>query len=73
MLGQRLLQLRASAGLTETELAQRVGVSVQTLQEWEVDEGEPGPATLVKLAEALGVSEDELDANLAGAHAGHKA
>ena len=33
MLGQRLQQLRASAGLSQDELARRVGVKVETLQD----------------------------------------
>jgi hypothetical protein len=37
-----------------------VGVSVATLQDWEVDEDEPGPVTQGKLAAALGVSPQEL-------------
>ena len=65
MLGQRLQQLRASAGLSQPELAQRVGVSVATLQDWEVDAGEPGSGALGKLAKALGVPQEELAAELA--------
>jgi transcriptional regulator with XRE-family HTH domain len=67
MLGQRLQQLRVNAGLSQPELAQKVGVSVNTLQDWEVDNGEPGSGALSKLAGALGVAEDELAAGLAEA------
>ena len=67
MLGQRLQQLRVRAGLSQDELARRVGVSVGTLQDWEVDAGEPGSGALGKLAGALGVPTEELAAGLAEA------
>src|SRR5438552_2449305 len=67
MLGQRLQQLRANAGLSQPELARRVGVSVGTLQDWETDAGEPGSGALGKLAAALGVPQEELSAGLAEA------
>jgi transcriptional regulator with XRE-family HTH domain len=67
MLGQRLQQLRVNAGLSQPELAARVGVSVQTLQDWETDSGEPGSGAVDKLAQALGVARDELNAGLAEA------
>ena len=64
MLGQRLQQLRVKAGLSQPDLAQKVGVSVETLQDWEVDVGEPGSGALSKLAGALGVPQEELAAGL---------
>jgi transcriptional regulator with XRE-family HTH domain len=64
MFGQRLQQLRVKAGLTQPELAQRVGVSVETLRDWEVDVGEPGSGAVGKLARALGVGQDELTIGL---------
>jgi transcriptional regulator with XRE-family HTH domain len=67
MLGQRLQQLRVNAGLSQPELAQRIGVAVGTLQDWEVDAGEPGSGAVAKLATALGVSPDELAAGRAEA------
>ena len=67
MLGQRLQQLRVNAGLSQSELAGRVGVSVQTLQDWETDAGEPGSGAIDKLAGALAVPRGELDAGLAEA------
>ena len=65
MFGQRLQQLRVNAGLSQLELAQKVGVSVARLQEWEVYGGEPGSGTLSKLAGALGVPQEELAAEVA--------
>jgi len=67
MLGAKLQQLRVTAGLSQPELAQRAGVSVATLQDWEVDAGEPGSGALSKLAGALGVPVEEFTAELAAA------
>jgi transcriptional regulator with XRE-family HTH domain len=65
MFGQKLQQLRASAGLSQAELAKKVGVSVKTLQGWEVGAGEPGSGAVSKLAGALGVPEEEFAGGLA--------
>ena len=62
MFGQTLQQLRANAGLSQPELAERVGVSVGTIQDWEVSGGEPGSGAVDKLARALGVPRETLDA-----------
>jgi len=69
MLGQRLQQRRAIAGLSQDELARRVGVKVGTLQDWEVDAAEPGSGALAKLAAALGAPVEELTAGIAEAQA----
>jgi len=65
MFGQKLQQLRANAGLSQPELARRVGVSLGTLEDWETGGGEPGSGAVSKLAQALGVPEQELAAGLA--------
>ena len=65
MFGQKLQQLRTNARLTQPELAQKVGVSVKTLQGWELGAGEPGSGAVSKLAGALGVPEEEFAAGLA--------
>ena len=72
MLGQRLQMLRVSAGFPQPELARRVGVSLETLQDWETDAAEPGPGALARLAEALGVPQKELNAGLAEAPRGRE-
>ena len=64
MFGQKLQQLRVRAGMSQPDLAQRVGVSLKTLEGWEVGKGEPGSGALGKLAQALGVAEQELAAGL---------
>jgi len=60
--GARLKRLRAERGLTAMQLAQRLGVSKQTLWNWETDRTLPQPRFLAALAEALLVSEGELGA-----------
>ncbi len=56
--GERLKALRAAAGLSQPALADRAGVSVSAVRQFEYGLREPAFGTLVKLAEALGVSLD---------------
>jgi len=63
----RLKALRVGAGMTQPGLADRAGVSVSAIRQFEYGLREPAFGTLVKLAEALGVS---LDAFKGGAAAG---
>lgn len=43
--------------VTQARFAARVGVKLRTVQSWEADERTPSGATLVRLAEVLGVTE----------------
>ncbi len=54
--GDRLAAGREAAGLTQKELAQRVGIKVSTLRAWEEDLSEPRANRLSMLAGLLGVS-----------------
>jgi len=54
--GERLQRLRASAGLTQQQVADKADVPLQTLRNWEHDRREPLASALFKLARALGVS-----------------
>lgn len=60
--GQRLRELRLAQGLTQTELANRVDVLYQAVQQIELGKVEPNWPTVLKLADALGVSLDEFRA-----------
>jgi transcriptional regulator with XRE-family HTH domain len=51
-----LKALRDRAGLSQPELAKRACIGVSTLRQFEYGMREPTYGTLVKLAEALGVS-----------------
>jgi len=55
-LGAHLMALRVNAGLSQGDLAQRVGVPQQTIAFWEQSDKPPRSDVVPKLAEALGVS-----------------
>ena len=56
----RLRALRKKAGLTQEELAHRVGVSLMTIRRWEYGERQPRAEEIKRLAEALHVKEQQL-------------
>lgn len=58
--GQRLKNYRKAQNLTQQELGERIGVSDKTVSRWESDGGYPDVPTLVPLAQALGVTVDDL-------------
>lgn len=58
--GARLAALRASAGLTQVELAELVGEKQQTIAYWERRARPPRSDALPGLARALGVSVEDL-------------
>lgn len=51
--GARLQRLRSAAGLTQMQLAERAGIPLTTLRNWEHDRREPMVRALFKLTEAL--------------------
>jgi transcriptional regulator with XRE-family HTH domain len=55
-LGDRITAARESAGLSDAELAQRLGVRLVTLRGWENDAAEPRANRAQMLAALLGVS-----------------
>lgn len=58
--GAHLLALREAAGLTQTQLAEFVGVPQGTIAMWEWNETPPRSNALPALAKALGVAIPEL-------------
>lgn len=58
--GQKIQALRKGRGLTQEQLAARLGVSRQAVSRWELDETLPDTQNLLPLKEALGVSIDTL-------------
>lgn len=54
--GQRLRELRESAGWTQVQLAERAGLHPQGIVKLERGEREPSFATALALADALGVT-----------------
>lgn len=59
-LGQKLKEARVSAGLKQEELAQKLGVSRQTISSWENDRSYPDLGSAVKLSDLYGRSMDEM-------------
>ena len=58
--GNRLRQLRQQAHLSQARLGEKAGVSGKTVSKWENGKAKPGLDLVNKLADILGVSEDEL-------------
>jgi transcriptional regulator with XRE-family HTH domain len=59
-MGERLQALRKAAGMSQSDLARAIGVSVKTYQPWDQGKRTFTFETAVKLADALGVTLDEL-------------
>ena len=59
-IGQNIKKYRKGKGLTQRELADRIGVSVQAVSKWETDTGAPDISQVVPLASALDISTDAL-------------
>jgi transcriptional regulator with XRE-family HTH domain len=58
--GNFISTLRKSLGLTQQEIAERLGVTNKAVSKWETGEGYPEITILPVLAEILGVTIDEL-------------
>jgi transcriptional regulator with XRE-family HTH domain len=58
--GQRLLAAREAAGLSQTDLAAKLGVSQSNVSFWESWDKPPRGEVLPKIAAAVGASVDEL-------------
>ncbi len=59
-LGQRIAQLRKAQGLTQAQLAEKLGISQQTMAHYEVGRLRVAAVMLPTLTTILGVSVDEL-------------
>ena len=59
-LGNNLFQARKKAGLSQEEVAEKLGVSRQTISKWETDETVPDIYQSKKLAKLYKLSLDEL-------------
>lgn len=56
--GQNIRRFRKEKKLTQSELAELIGVSVQAISKWETDAGMPDISQIVPLARVLEVSTD---------------
>ncbi len=60
VLSTNIRELRAELGISQQELAKRVGVSQKAIDFWEKGINEPKATYIVSLARAFGVSADYL-------------
>ena len=58
--GEFIVLLRKEAGLTQTQLAEKLHVTNKAVSRWETGKGFPDIATVADLADLFGVSVDEL-------------
>jgi transcriptional regulator with XRE-family HTH domain len=54
-IGENLRRFREAAGLSQAQLAERAGLSVRSIQNWEQGQRTPRAALLLPLAQALDV------------------
>ncbi|HFI0803079.1 TPA: S24 family peptidase [Streptococcus suis] len=59
-IGQKIKDFRKLAGMTQTDLAQRLETTKQTISRYEKGDRKPGQDTLFDLADVFGVSIDDL-------------
>lgn len=59
-IAERIKTLREKAGLTQTQLAKRLGISRSTVNSWEMSLSTPSSIYLVELSRIFGVSTDYL-------------
>lgn len=60
MLSKKIYEVRISFGWTQVQLAQKLGVTKQTVSNWENDNIQPSIDMLVKLSNIFNVSTDYL-------------
>lgn len=59
-IGEKILKLRKDSKLSQEQLAEKIGVTRQTISNWELGETQPNPEQLKLLSQALNISIDEL-------------
>ena len=62
-LGSKILELRKKQQLSQEKLGEKVGVTRQTISNWELNETIPDTKQLIALSQALLISIDELVGN----------
>ncbi len=63
-IGQKLSDLRKSKHLSQEEVADRLGVTRQTISKWETDQSTPDFDKIIPICELYGLSSDELLGNI---------
>ena len=59
-IGEKIFKLRAKAGISQEQLAEKLGVSRQAVSRWESGETTPDMANIIGLCNIFGVSADHL-------------
>lgn len=60
MFSENIKKLRESEGLTQKDLAKKIGVTYQTIGHWETGRRKPTFDKLIKLSKIFEISIDEL-------------
>jgi transcriptional regulator with XRE-family HTH domain len=63
-MGERIVDFRKSAGLSQKQLARAMGIPVGSIRNWEHDRRFPSLMMGTRLARALGITVEDLVANL---------
>ena len=71
-IGEIISTLRKEKGMTQKDIADKLGITDKAVSKWERDVAFPDTATIPKLAEILGVSVEELMQAKAVPVNGHK-
>lgn len=71
-MGEIISTLRKEKGMTQKDIADKLGITDKAVSKWERDVAFPDTATIPKLAEILGVSVEELMQAKAVPVNGHK-
>ncbi len=59
-IGQRIMQIRVSCGLSQEEFGEKLGTSRQTVSKWELDITVPDVEKIVKISRQFSVSTDSI-------------
>ena len=70
MVGEKLMKLRKKRGMSQQEVASALGVTRQTVSNWECDQGAPSLDKAADLARLYGVSLDESGGRRGGSGSG---
>ncbi len=59
-LGQKIVQLRSNAGISQEQLAEKTNVSRQSVSKWEMDQSLPQIDKVMQICSLFGISTDKL-------------
>ena len=59
-IGQKIVQLRTAADISQEQLSETLGVSRQSVSKWETDQALPQIDKVLQIAELFNISTDEL-------------